>query len=103
LWFLWQRIEKNIALFIALSAIFLVFFANFATVKRTLSVRKVPILDAAFMPNLTFLGLLSREMSFGEKPVTHSDSHPASFRRRELQFSALSNKNSRGHHATVSM
>jgi len=41
------------------------------------------VLDATYVPNLTFFGLLSPETSLGEKPVTysqtHSDTHPAYF------------------------
>jgi len=71
---------------------FLRFFANFATVKklsRNLSARIILVLEAAFLLNLTFLGLLSPEISFGEKKtVTHNpDSHPAYFAIREPRCS----------------
>jgi len=33
------------------------------------------IIDATFVPNLAFLGLLSPDISFGEKTVTHPDTH----------------------------
>jgi len=36
-------------------------------------VRIIFILDATFVPNLTFLGLLNSEISFGEKTDTHPD------------------------------
>jgi len=54
-------------------------FFNFATVKKlfkNLIVHISLVLDATFMPNLTFLGLLSSEILFGEKTVTHTDKHP---------------------------
>jgi len=35
------------------------------------------ILDATLGPNMTFLDLLSLEISFGEKTVTHADTHTA--------------------------
>jgi len=47
-----------------------------------LSARIIPKLDATFVPNLTFLGLLSPEISFGEKN-SHPDTHPAYFGIRE--------------------
>jgi len=56
--------------------------ANFATIKnfsRNLSTHIILVLDATFVPNLTFLGLLSPEISFGEKTVTQIPSffrHP---------------------------
>jgi len=50
-------------------------FANFATIKKLLSkhliARIILVLDVTFVPNLMFLGLLSAEISFGEK------NHPA--------------------------
>jgi len=52
------------------------FFANYATIKnfsKNLSVCISIILDATFVQNLTFPGLLSPEISFGEKTVTHPD------------------------------
>jgi len=42
---------------------------------RNLSVHIILILDATFVPNLKFLGLLSAEISLGEKTVTHPDTH----------------------------
>jgi len=55
--------------------IFGVYFANFATINnffsKNLSARIILVLDATIVPNLTFLGLLSPEISFGEK-----NSHP---------------------------
>jgi len=41
--------------------------------------RIILILDATFVPNLMLSGLLSHEISFGEKTVTHPDNHPAYF------------------------
>jgi len=38
-------------------------------VSRNLSVRIILILDATFVPNLTFLGLLNPEILFGEKKL----------------------------------
>jgi len=38
------------------------------------------VLDATFVPNLTFVGLLSTEVSLGEKqPLTETVRHPAYF------------------------
>jgi len=39
-----------------------------------LGVHIIPVLDATFVPNLTFLGLLSPEISLAEKLVTHPPS-----------------------------
>jgi len=59
------------------------------------------VLDATFVLNLTFLSLLSPEISFREKTdavryvmlmPTHSLRHPAYFAIREAQCSALRNK-----------
>jgi len=48
-----------------------VFVANFA---KNLSAHIILVLDATFVPNLTFFGLLSPEISFAEKsPDTHQD------------------------------
>jgi len=67
---------------IGVFGVFLAFFANFATIRklfsRNLSARIVHVLDATFMPNLTFLGLLSFEISFGEKN-SHPLRHPHGF------------------------
>jgi len=41
---------------------------------KNLSEHIILILDATFVPNLTFLGPLSPEISFGEKIVTHPSS-----------------------------
>jgi len=61
---------------------------------KNLSACIILVLDATFMPNLTFLGLLSPEISFGEKPVTHEDRHPAYFTIVNLsQCSTPRNKN----------
>jgi len=54
-------------------SVFLAFFANFPANKklsRKLSACIVHVLDATFVSNLTFLAILSREISFGEKTVT---------------------------------
>jgi len=56
--------------------LFLFFFANFAKLKtfcKNLSASIILVLElnATFVPNLTFLGLLSSEISFGEKTATH--------------------------------
>jgi len=43
-------------------------------------------INAAFVPNLTFLGLLSLETSFGDKKTSsHLDTQPADFAIREPQ------------------
>jgi len=52
-------------------------FANFTIIiklfSKTQSVRIILTLDTTSVPNLTILGLLSPEVSFGEKTVTHPD------------------------------
>jgi len=54
------------------------FFLNYkAFFSRNLSVCIILVLDATFMPNLTFLGLLWSEISFGEN--NHPPRHPAYF------------------------
>jgi len=56
--------------------LFWFFCKNLATIKKlfqNLNVCIILVLDATFVPNLTFLGLLSPDMSFGEKTVTHTD------------------------------
>jgi len=67
------------------------FLANFAAIKKlfseNLSTRFILVLDATFLPNLTFLGLLSPDISFGEKK--QSPRRPIDFAIRELQCSAL--------------
>jgi len=54
--------------------------ANFSTIKKTssknLNVCVILVLDVTFVPNLTFLGLLSPEISFGEKTYTQTPTHP---------------------------
>jgi len=63
------------------------FWQVFGTIKKVfqiLSARIILVLDAAFVPNLTFLGLLSPEIS-----PTHPDGHPGYFTTRE----SLRNKN----------
>jgi len=70
-------------MFLPISA-FLLFFvsevacdeksAHFATIKKlskNLSACIILVLYATFVQNLTFLGLLSPEISFGERTVTH--------------------------------
>jgi len=63
----------------AVFGLFWQFFANFATIKKTFSKNPrasiILVLDATFLTNLTFLGLLSPEISFGEK-TTHPNAHP---------------------------
>jgi len=52
------------------NVLFLAFLANFDTIKnisKNLHACIIIILDATFVPNLRFLGLLSPEISFGEK------------------------------------
>jgi len=62
------------------------FFANFATVKnffsKTVTARMILVLGATFVPNLTFLSLLSPEILFGEKEVAQSPTQKPSFRHR---------------------
>jgi len=65
--------------FLAFLAYFLRFFASFARIKfisPKLKCTHHPCTNATFVPNLTFLGLLSHEMSFVEKTVTHPGIHP---------------------------
>jgi len=50
------------------------FCHNWRTVSKNLSAHIILVLNATFAPNLTFLGLLSPEISVGEKTVTHSPS-----------------------------
>jgi len=53
-------------------------FPQLKTFSR-ISARIILVLDATFVPNLTFLGLLSPEILFGEKTVTQTPSlirHP---------------------------
>jgi len=62
---------------------FLAYFGRFLPIlpqiktffpKKSLSPRIILVLFAIFVPNLTFLGLLSPAVSFGEKKtVTHPD------------------------------
>jgi len=40
---------------------------------QNLSARIIFVIDATFVPHLTFSGLLSPEILFGDKTVTHSD------------------------------
>jgi len=47
------------------------FFYNFCRNKCALRASSSYYTDSAFVPNLTFVGLLSVEISLGEKPVTH--------------------------------
>jgi len=57
---------------------------------KNLSARII-VQDAIFLPNLTFLGLVNPEISFGEKqsPTVTPTHHPAYFAIREPQCSAL--------------
>jgi len=65
-------VEKNVHIFV----IFWPVFANFATIKKTssknLSVHIILILDATFVPNLTFIGVLSPEISLGKNGHPHN-------------------------------
>jgi len=51
-------------------------FATDKTFSRNLSAHNIPVIDANFVPNLTFLSLLSPKISFREKTVSHSDRDP---------------------------
>jgi len=78
---------KEIGIFYRLPVfgLFLAFFLQILQLKNVLQKSKCvhhPVLDATFVPNLTFLGLLSPEISFGEK---QSATHPAYFAIREPQ------------------
>jgi len=44
------------------------YFGHFLQTLPRLSVHVILVLDVTFVPNLTFLGLLSPEILFGEKP-----------------------------------
>jgi len=46
---------------------FLLIFSQLKTFSKNLSAHIIIVLDATFMLNLTFLGLLSLGISFGEK------------------------------------
>jgi len=50
---------------------FLQILPQLKTFPKNLSVRIILVLDATVVPNLTFLGLLSPEISFGENPPRH--------------------------------
>jgi len=50
-----------------------------------LSACLILVLDNTFVPNLTFLDHLSPDISFAEKTVTQSPTHPAYFAIRETQ------------------
>jgi len=54
-------------------AFFCKFCQNYTTFPRNRSAHIILVLDATFLPNFTFLGLLSPEIPFGEKAVTHTD------------------------------
>jgi len=57
--------------FFGLFLYFLQILLQLKTFSETSSVHIILILDATFVPNLTFSGLLSPEISLGEKLVTH--------------------------------
>jgi len=56
--------------------LFFAFFANFAKKLFPNFYRHDLRTSATFVPNLTFLDLVSPEISLGEKPATHPDTHP---------------------------
>jgi len=62
-------------------------FVNFAAIKKTFSENLraciIFVQDATFVPNLTFLGVLSPEISFEEKTISHPPRQPAYFAIRE--------------------
>jgi len=81
-------VKKNVLILVIFLAIFAGYFANFATQLknffRKLSARIILVLDATFVPNLTFLGILRPEISFGEKmSPTQTSTHPVCLEVRE--------------------
>jgi len=76
--------EKNVVnRLTGIFGIFWAFFDKFATIKNFFQKSKSVHHPHTFVPNLTLLGLLSSEILFGEKTVTHPDRHPAYFAVRE--------------------
>jgi len=71
--------------------IFRICFENLKTFSKNLSASIFLLLDATFMSNVMFLGLLSPEILLGEKPVTHTATHPAYFAIHEPECCALRN------------
>jgi len=69
------RHVKKYVLFFA----FLPILPQLKNFSRNLSACIILILDAIFLPNLTFLGLLGPEISLGEKTVSCPHRHPAHF------------------------
>jgi len=65
-YYFWFLRDKKIVLILA----FLPILPQLKTFSKNLSVYIFPIPDATFVPNLTFLGLLSPEIKFKEKTVT---------------------------------
>jgi len=66
-------VENNLLMFGIFCQFFVVFFANFYIIEKKLFPKValiVLVLDTTSMPHLTFLSLLSPEISFGEKTVT---------------------------------
>jgi len=63
-------VENNV-LTIAILAYFLQIMPQLKTFSKHLSAHIILILDATFVPTLTFLGLLGPEISFREKTVTY--------------------------------
>jgi len=69
-----MRVEKKNWRFSPLASLWpILAFLNFS---KNLSVYIILVPDTTFVPNLTFLGILSPEISFGEKnshPLTQTD------------------------------
>jgi len=88
-------VEKNVH-FLAFLAYFWHFLQILPQLKtffpKNLSARIKLVLDATFLPSLTFLGIFISEISRVEKPVTHSPRHPTYFAIREPQCCALKKK-----------
>jgi len=72
-------------------AYFWQFLPQLKKLSKNLRVSIIFVIDTTFVPNLTFLGLLSPETSYGEKTVTHPDRHTAYFAISEPQYSAPRN------------
>jgi len=83
--YMWRHCVSGFEKLALFDLLFLCFFLQILPQQKTfskiLSMCIIRILDATFVPNLTFLGLLSPEILFGEKTVTQPPTEtPRSFR-----------------------
>jgi len=67
-------VEKNVLIF-GILAYFCIFplLPKLKLYFKNVSVHVILVLNTTFVLNMTFLGLLSPEILFGEKTVTHTD------------------------------